>query len=154
MADHSVLHATFTLERTYPATPARVFAAWADPAAKARWFAGADAEHELDFRVGGRETVQRGGHAGTPALTFAAVYQDIVSNERIVYTSTLSADNRPATVSLTTVQFRAAGDGAQLVLTEQGAFLDGHEQPRWREQGTSTWLDALAAELQAPATHT
>jgi len=153
MADHSVLHATFTLERTYPAMPARVFAAWADPAAKARWFAGADAEHELDFRVGGRETVQRGGNVGAPALTFAAVYQDIVPDERIVYTATLSADNRPATVSLTTVQFRAAGDGAQLVLTEQCAFLDGHEQPRWREQGTSAWLNALAAELQAPATH-
>lgn len=39
MTNRSVLHATFTLERTYPATPARVFAAWADPAAKARWFA-------------------------------------------------------------------------------------------------------------------
>lgn len=79
------------------------------------------------------------------------MYQDIVSNERIVYTSTLSADNRPTTVSLTTVQFRAAGNGTQLVLTEQGAFLDGHEQPRWREQGASTWLDALATELQTPA---
>ncbi len=153
MTTHPVLHATFTLERTYPATPARVFAAWADPAAKARWFAGADAEHELDFRVGGRETVYRGGSNSDPALTFASVYQDIVSDERIVYTSTLSTDNRPATVSLTTVQLRAAGNGTQLVLTEQGAFLDGHEQPQWREQGTRTWLDALATELQAPAAH-
>ena len=36
----TVTHATFTLERVYPAPPQRVFAAWSDPAAKARWFAG------------------------------------------------------------------------------------------------------------------
>ena len=40
MSDHSVAHATFSLERTYQAAPARVFAAWAEPAAKAQWFAG------------------------------------------------------------------------------------------------------------------
>lgn len=39
MTEHPVLHSSFTLERSYPATPERVFAAWADPAAKARWFA-------------------------------------------------------------------------------------------------------------------
>jgi uncharacterized protein YndB with AHSA1/START domain len=74
MTNRSVLHATFTLERTYPIAPARVFAAWADPAAKARWFAGADAEHELDFRVGGREKVIRGGPNSDPVLTFESVY--------------------------------------------------------------------------------
>jgi Helix-turn-helix domain len=26
--------------------------------------------------------------------------------------------------------------------------LDGHEQPDWREHGTSEWLDALGAELK------
>jgi len=153
MTNRSVLHTTFTLERTYPVPPARVFAAWADPLAKARWFAGPDATHELDFRVGGGEKVYRDGSNSDPALTFESVYQDIVPNARIVYTSTLSADNRPTTVSLTMVQFHAVGTGTQLMLTEQGAFLDRHEQPQWREQGTSTWLDALTTELQAPATH-
>ena len=32
MTERSVTHATFVIERTYDATPARVFAAWADPA--------------------------------------------------------------------------------------------------------------------------
>jgi uncharacterized protein YndB with AHSA1/START domain len=50
----SVEHGTFTLERVYPAPPARVFAAWADPGAKAQWFGGQD--FSLDFRVGGTET--------------------------------------------------------------------------------------------------
>ena len=49
----TVLHSTFSLERTYPVPPERVFAAWADPAAKKRWFV-SKGEHELDFRAGGR----------------------------------------------------------------------------------------------------
>lgn len=51
------------------------------------------------------------------------------------------------TVSLTTVELRPDGPGTQLVLTEQGTFLDGYEDPSWREQGTSQQLAALAAEL-------
>jgi uncharacterized protein YndB with AHSA1/START domain len=69
MTERSVTHATFVVERTYDASPARVFAAWAEPAAKARWFAGPDewgpGEHELDFRVGGWE-ISRGGPQGGP----------------------------------------------------------------------------------------
>ncbi len=53
MNDTAVTHATFTLERTYPVDTDRVFAAWSEPAAKARWFAGPDARHQLDFTVGG-----------------------------------------------------------------------------------------------------
>jgi uncharacterized protein YndB with AHSA1/START domain len=36
MTDRSVTHSTFVVERSYDASPARVFAAWADPGAKAR----------------------------------------------------------------------------------------------------------------------
>jgi uncharacterized protein YndB with AHSA1/START domain len=147
MSARSVLHATFSLERRYQAPPDRVFAAWADPEAKARWFAGPGTDHVLDFRVGGQE-VCRGRHDGGPPLTFDSRYQDIVPGERIVYTSALSADGVLATVSLTTVEFEPAEDGTRLVLTEQGTFLDGREDPAWREQGTGQWLDALGAELK------
>jgi uncharacterized protein YndB with AHSA1/START domain len=144
---HEVTHATFTLERTYPAAPAQVFSAWAEPETKRRWFAGSDADHRLDFRVGGRE-VNHARHDNRE-ITFESFYRDIVADERIVYSSVLSQDGRPATVSLTTVELHAAGDGTRLVLTEQGAFLDNLEQPDWREHGTGDWLDALGAELRS-----
>ncbi len=147
--DRNVTHATFSLERSYPAPPARVFAAWAEPAAKATWFAGGPStKHQLDFRVGGREVAQ-GGPDGGPLMTFESLYRDIVPGERIVYTSTMSTETDLWTVSLTTVEFTPAGDGGtRLVLTEQGAFLDGQEQPQWREHGTAEQLDALAAVLE------
>ncbi len=51
------------------------------------------------------------------------------------------------TVSLTTVELMPVDDATRLVLTEHGAFLDGHEEPAWREHGTNEWLTALDAEL-------
>jgi len=151
MTDRYVTHATLSIERVYRASPQRVFAAWADPAAKARWFAGPGSEHQLDFRVGGREVAR--GRQGGAVLAFESVYRDVVPGERIVYSSVLSSDERVATVSITTVEFAADGEDTRLVLTEQGTFLDGLEQPGWREQGTSDQLDALGAEIRSGETH-
>jgi uncharacterized protein YndB with AHSA1/START domain len=148
MSEPSVVHNTFTLERNYAATVARVFEAWADPAAKGRWFAGDEIEHELDFRVGGREVAHRPAGDGLPDMRFESFYRDIVPERRIVYVSTLYADGRPATVSLTSVQFHPDGQATRLELTEHGAFLDGQEQPSWRERGTNAQLDALGRALE------
>jgi uncharacterized protein YndB with AHSA1/START domain len=150
MTARSVTHATFVVERTYDASPARVFAAFADPAAKARWFAGPEewgpAEHELDFRVGGRE-ISRGGPKGGPVFTYEARYQDIVPNERIVSTYDMCMDETRISVSLATVELKSEGAGTRLVYTEQAAFLDGHDAPDQRQHGTGELLDALGTEL-------
>jgi uncharacterized protein YndB with AHSA1/START domain len=83
-------------------------------------------------------------------MTFETLYRDIVPDQRIVYTSTLSAETDLVTVSLTTVEFIPGDDGGtRLVLTEQGAYLDGRGEPAWREHGTADQLEALAAELKA-----
>ncbi len=145
MSDHSIVHATFTLERTYPLPPSEVFNAWADQKVKARWFAGNPSDYELDFRPGGieRNSVDHEGKH----ITWESLYREIVSDKRIVYTSVLAEDDAVATASLTTVEFVPDGDGTRLVLVEAGAYLDGREQPAWREQGTGDWLDALGRHL-------
>jgi uncharacterized protein YndB with AHSA1/START domain len=143
MTDHSVITSTFTLERDFPVSPATVFAAWADPTTKRQWFAPTADHHELDFRVGGRETNR------SDALSFTSIYHDIVANERIVYSSSLLNGDRPVTASLTTVQFFAEGAGTRVLLIEQDSFLDGYEEPTWREQGTASWLGALAVLLKS-----
>jgi uncharacterized protein YndB with AHSA1/START domain len=149
MTERSVQHATFAVERTYDASPARVFAAWADPTAKARWFGstgGESSEFELDFQVGGREFSR--GTANGRNYTYEARYQDIVPDERIVYAYDMHLDDTRISVSLATVELKPDGDGTRLTYTEQGAFLDGLDAPEQRQQGTGALFDALGEELQ------
>jgi uncharacterized protein YndB with AHSA1/START domain len=150
MTSSTVTHNTFVIRRTYDLPVASVFRAWADPDRKARWFAGsADAlgnGYELDFQVGGRE-VNRGGPPGGPVYTYCAQFRDIVTERRIVFTSEMFADDCLISVTVATVEFRDAGVTTELVLTEQGVFLDGKETAAEREEGTRALLDALAVWL-------
>jgi uncharacterized protein YndB with AHSA1/START domain len=149
MSGRSVEHATFVVERKYEASPERAFAAWADPEAKARWYVDSDAQLELDFRVGGRESSQGIAPDGS-AYSYEALFQDIVPAERIVYTYEMLLQETRISVSLATVEFTLVGDGdTRLVFTEQGAFLDGHESPARRAEGMGGLLDALGEELQS-----
>jgi uncharacterized protein YndB with AHSA1/START domain len=150
----SVAHDTFVIERIYSVPVAQTFRAWADPVLKARWFAGSaealGAGYELDFRVGGRE-VNRGGPPGGPVYTFESEFRDIVPEQRIVYTNEMYADETRISVSLATVQFHGHEATTQLVLTEQGVFLDGHDTVAQREEGTRSLLDSLAVVLNGGA---
>jgi uncharacterized protein YndB with AHSA1/START domain len=146
----TLAHDTFVIERTYNVPVDQTFRAWADPALKARWFAGSaealGAGYELDFRVGGRE-VNRGGPPGGAVYTFESEFRDIVPEQRIVYTNEMYADDTRISVSVATVQFRGQGATTHLVLTEQGVFLDGHDTVARREEGTRSLLDSLAVLL-------
>jgi uncharacterized protein YndB with AHSA1/START domain len=150
MSERSVVHGSFVIERTYDASPALVFKAWANPVAKARWFVGPDAweksDHALDFRVGGRERVS-GGPPGGPVHIYHALYQDIVPDHRIVISYDMHLDERRISVSLATVEFMPAGAGTRMIFTEQGAFLDGYDNAGQREQGTRDLLDKLGEAL-------
>ncbi len=143
----SAEHATFAIERTYPAAPARVYAAWADPQAKARWFGPPESDdRELDFRVGGSERFVASGPSGA-RYTFDARYHEIVPEQRIVYAFTMDRGDTRISASLATVEIGPAGEGARLLYTEQAVYLDGGDTPAMREHGTRELLDRLAATL-------
>jgi len=150
MSDRSVTHATFVLERTYSTSSARVFRAFADPAVKARWFAGPDdweqGRFELDFRVGGVER-NSGGAPGGPVYHYEARYLEIVPDARFVTAYTMDMDTTRISASVATFELKPAGSGTRLVLTEMGAYLDGHDTVDSRKRGTEDLLDALGAEL-------
>jgi uncharacterized protein YndB with AHSA1/START domain len=154
MSGRSATHATFVIERSYPASPARVFAAFADPAVKSQWFVGPEefvaGGWSLDFQVGGKE-VNRGGPPEGPVYTYEATYQDIVPDERIVTTYEMYLDDARISVSVATFEFVADGGGTRLVLTEQGVFLDGLDTAAQREEGTAVLLDALGTALEKAA---
>ncbi|MGV3721538.1 MAG: SRPBCC family protein [Actinomycetota bacterium] len=147
MSERSATHDTFTLERVYHAAPARVFAAWSNRDAKARWTGcHVGASFEMDFRVGGRD-IFRGGPAGGPVYLVETLYHDIVPDQRIVLTYDMYADDTRISVSLQTIEFKPEGAGTRLIFTEQGVYLDGHAVPAHREHGTGSALDRLADEL-------
>lgn len=154
MPTSSLTHDSFTIERRYAASPARVFAAFADAGRKARWFA-CDGdwvvhEHVQDVREGGRE-LWRVGPVGGPEHRNDTVYFDVVPDARLVWSYAMSVGGRRISVSLATLELHADGAGTRLVLTEHGAYLDGHDGAADRERGTRVGLDNLEAYLDAGA---
>ena len=143
-------HATFSMERTFAAPPARVFAAFAEQASKAAWFVGPDDSatggHTLDFRVGGREHLAT-ELPGGDTVTFDATYLDIVPDERLIYAYEMTYAGQRISASLASIELREAPDGTHLALIEHGIFLDGLDRVTERERGTRELLDKLAAHL-------
>src|SRR5277367_5232355 len=97
MKERSVTHNTFTIERNYPPSAQHVFAAFADPAKKRRWFAEGEGfdidEFQMDFRVGGGERISFRGKNGV-VYTNTTVYQDIVPDRRIVIAYTMGSGGK------------------------------------------------------------
>ena len=155
MEERSVTHSTFVIERRYPVTPQRVFAAFSDPAKKRRWFAEGEAteveEFEMDFRVGGRERKRSRFKEGTPfpgaALIDDSRYLDIVPDRRIVMAYTMTLGDKRISSSQATFEFLPAPQGTDLIFTEQGAFFEGADGPQMRSGGWGRILDRLAKEL-------
>ena len=160
MTERSVIHDTFTIERTYPTAASRVFAAFASVEAKNRWGDTGDIEPadgagpsdtEFDFRVGGRERFSNKWQGTT--YRYDAIYYDIVPDQRIIYSYEMYADDVRISVSVTTIEFAKEGEGTTLTYTEQGAFLDGiggPQEPAMRREGTEQMLAGLARYLESP----
>jgi uncharacterized protein YndB with AHSA1/START domain len=156
MAEPNVNHSTFVVERTYPQTPARVFASFAEAGRKRRWYAEGDheiQEYDLDFRVGGEEHFRYRFKEGHPIagseIDNVSSYQDIVPEQRIVFTQKMSLNGNPVSVAVITLEFLAAEEGTELVLTNQGTFIGWPDGAKMVEMGWNTLLDRLKNDVAA-----
>ncbi len=145
MTTRSTVHDTFVIDRHFAAPPARVYQAFADPEAKAKWFGGPEEKRSVDFREGGRETMI--SDLDGTEMGFYATYTDIVPDERIVYTYEMTMGGERISVSVATVEVTAVDGGTDLRITEQGVYLDGLDQPAGRRHGTELLLDSLGETL-------
>jgi uncharacterized protein YndB with AHSA1/START domain len=151
MSDVSTTHHTVVVKRGYDAPPARVFAAWRDANALARWYVPGDRTWtsrvvEHDFRVGGRKHLVFGPEGG-PRYGEDCRYEDIVDAKRLCFSMTITSEGKRLTTSMVTVEFHANGPRTDLKVTDQLAILDGGDKPEGREQGWRETLDKLPAEL-------
>lgn len=157
MTTNKIVHDTFTIERTYNASPKRVFAAWANLEAKSKWFSGPSdvwtaTERAMDFRVGGQE---RAGGKFTSGMTsmFVATYLDIVDQERIVYAYDMFVNGEKISVSLASIELRATSNGGtHMVVTEQGAYFDSeaYRSHGSRLAGTKGLMERFDASIDEP----
>jgi uncharacterized protein YndB with AHSA1/START domain len=153
MSEPNTVKATFTIERTYPAKPGRVFKAFADQDAKKKWFGGGDEwvqlERAFDFRVDGVE-IDIGRHASGMVSAFYCTYHDIVPDRRIVYAYRMTLDGKPLSSSLASIELRPEGEGTHLTLTEYGVYFDGYGEAdvKNREHGTNWLMDRLGESLR------
>jgi uncharacterized protein YndB with AHSA1/START domain len=151
----TVVHNTFVIERTYPSTPERVFAAFTETEKKRRWFADGDThdveEFAMDFRVGGTERAAYRMNERTPfpgtSLLNDSVYLDIVPNRRLVVAGTMTLGDRRISATLITFDFLPTDGGTELIFTHQGAFFEGADGPERREAGWRKLLDRLTNEI-------
>lgn len=152
----SVTHASFTITRNWKASPARVFAAFAQEDNKRQWFArgpgGEIHEKHFDFREGGSE-ILAGRHPNGMVTRFDCIYRDIVApgggeGGRIVYSYVMHLDGGKISVSQACIEITPDGpngEGTKLVLTEYGDYLDGYDDAGSREHGTNALMDRLGA---------
>jgi len=149
MTARSAQHGTIRLERTFKARPARVFAAWAEPKARAKWDVPGRwviAEQTFDFREGGRE-LKRFGPKDDPRFVADTLYIDVVPQRRIVFSYSMTSRGTPISVSLTTIELSPDGGDTHLLLTEQIVFLDGNDNAANREEGLASMLDKIGETL-------
>ncbi len=69
----------------------------------------------------------------------------LVPEQRLVYAYEMHLDERKISASLATIELKPVGVGTRLIVTEQGAFLDGFDDASSRERGTGQLLRRSAA---------
>lgn len=161
MSDETIQQGAFDIEQVYPQPTARVFAAFAEPGLKRRWFAeGLDHEVEhfaMQFEVGGREQAHFRLKPGNPysgtVLIHEGVFLDIVPQRRIVIASTMAFGEQRFSASLATFQFQPDGrEGTRLLFNHQSVYFEGGDGPERRKEGWLHLLSCLKRELTSGRT--
>jgi len=142
-----------SIERTLDAPRDLVWKAWTSPKHIKRWWAPRPyqtPEVEIELEPGGKFYTRMTGPDGFDFSGTACVLE-VVPNERIVYVYDMYSGDTQTSVSLVTISLQPSKTGTDLLITEQGVFLDGHDDPRSREHGTNVLIDQLERSLQRPS---
>jgi uncharacterized protein YndB with AHSA1/START domain len=113
---------TVRLLRVFTAPAERVYRAFLDPAALAKWLPPDGftcSVHELDARVGGRYRMSFANFSSGTAHSFGGTYLELVPNRRIVHDDRFDDPNLPGTM-VTTIVLREVGCGTEVQIEQAG----------------------------------
>jgi uncharacterized protein YndB with AHSA1/START domain len=139
-------HATLVFEREISASPAAVFAAIADPAARELWGPPSDTGvlvyEDADFGEGGLDRF-RCGPKDNPYVRGVTRYLDVVPGRRVISSETLVADGRRLCASLSTLELIPEGGKTRLKNTSQLVSFTGEDMVKDYATAANTSFDSL-----------
>lgn len=113
---------TVRLHRVLRAKPEKVFRAFTDADAIARWlppYGFLCKVHELDVRTGGRFRMTFVNFSTGHGHSFGGEYLEVVPGQRLVYTDTFDDPNLPG-VMTTTIELKAVSCGTEFSAVQEG----------------------------------
>ena len=113
---------TVRLHRVLRSTPDRVYRAFLDPEAMAKWlppngFTGK--VHQMDARVGGSYRMSFTNFTSGKSHSFGGEYLELVPNERIRHTDTFDDPNMPGVMTVT-IALKKVLVGTEVNITQEG----------------------------------
>ena len=113
---------TVRLHRVLRAAPERLYRAFTDPDAMAKWlppYGFVCKVHQMDARVGGTYKMSFINFSTGHGHSFGGKYLELVPNQRIRYSDKFDDPNMPGEMD-TTIELRAVSCGTELSITQQG----------------------------------
>jgi uncharacterized protein YndB with AHSA1/START domain len=113
---------TVRLHRVLRAKPERVYKAFLDPEAMAKWlppYGFTCKVHQLDAKVGGTYRMSFTNFGTGHAHSFGGEYLELAQGERLRYTDRFDDPNLPGEM-LTTVTLKAVSCGTELSVVQEG----------------------------------
>src|SRR5918996_2254502 len=113
---------TIRLHRVLRTTPQRLYKAFLDPDAMAKWlppngFTGK--VHEMDAKVGGKYRMSFTNFTNGQSHSFGGEFLELVPNERIRYTDKFDDPNLPGQMQ-TTISLKKVSVGTELSIVQEG----------------------------------
>ena len=144
---------TVTLHRVFRAPPDRLYRAFLDPDAMAKWlpphgFTGRVLS--MDARVGGRYRMQFTNFSNGQSHAFGGEYLELAPGERIVHTDSFDDPNLPGEMR-TTITFKPVLVGTEVTAVQEGIPAVIPTEMCYLGWQESLQLLALLIEAEIPA---
>lgn len=113
---------TVHLHRVFTAKPEKVYRAFLDPDAMAKWLPpnGFTAKvHHIDAKVGGTYKASFTNFTTGATISFGGEYRELIPNERLVYTDNFDDPNLPGEI-LVTVDLKKVSVGTEVTIVQSG----------------------------------